>query len=218
MLVANEHFWNVPSVIFNATRICESDWISQWLFRSSNTLATIIVLISTIIPMSWVKQWIRYNQMYIRANSSMGVRILSGQIIPPDSSGCWRSGPFHLHLLQLLPPGVFRRMSMVSTFRQSNMASIVSWEIACPMAIPCQNHESRGEYNIDILWPSSRIQRSTHESYVFCFQIYVVDSHDHCEFIVMFICPIPAIYFWLVHACTYASHPLNEHLFPFVWD
>ena len=83
MLVANEHFWNVPSVIFNATRICESDWISQWLFRSSNTLATIIVLISTIIPMSWVKQWIRYNQMYIRANSSMGVRILSGQNYPP---------------------------------------------------------------------------------------------------------------------------------------
>lgn len=40
-----------------------------------------------------------------------------------------------------------------------------------------------------------------------CF-IDVVDSHAHCEFIVMFICPIFGCLFL---ACTHASHPLNEH-------
>ena len=44
-------------------------------------------------------------------------------------------------------------------------------------------------------------------SILLCF-IDVVDSHAHCEFIVMFICPIFGCLFL---ACTHASHPLNEH-------
>ena len=69
------------------------------------------------------------------------------------------------------------------------------------------------------LWPSSRIQRwTTFETnytliynmvyHVLSYLIDVVDSHAHCEFIVMFICPIFGCLFL---ACTHASHPLNEH-------
>jgi hypothetical protein len=61
-------------------------------------------------------------------------------IIPADSSRCGRSGPFHLHLLQLLPPGKAEELHGFID-PPANM----SWEIS---AFACGFLMENQKYNI----------------------------------------------------------------------
>ena len=129
---------------------------------------------------------------------------------------CSRSGPFHLHLLQLLPPGKAEEFHgfHVPSSKHVELGNLCltegldgkSWMQSISYTVP-----------IDDLHPDqnpamNRICHKLHKQIICVLSVWQIIHHVHCEFIVIFLCPILGCPFFGLYSQCHIHEA--EHLLP----